>query len=106
MLLRILKPFILKDNYQAKIFREGELIKVRNHDLAIRLVRDGLAFPYEPSGWGTDLEEAYDWCLNICMLLPEHSKLCEKVRPNPCWKYQREEFIQKFLKDNGNGKKS
>jgi hypothetical protein len=99
MVIRVVRDFILKTKHETLTMKKGELYKIYDQALVEELVHKGLVIP-------EDVFDTYDWCINTCMLLPEHSRLCEKVRPNPCWKYQREEFIQKFLKDNGNGKKS
>ena len=36
--------------------------------------------------------EKFAWCLHVCMLTENMSKLCERVKPAPCPRYQKEDF--------------
>jgi hypothetical protein len=54
------------------------------------LILRGLIFPQR-------LLSAYGWCLDSCMLTKEQAQLCERIKPFPCWKFQREFFFKEVI---------
>ena len=93
MVIKVIRDFILKCNHKTLTFRRGELYEIRNHnDLIIDLINRGLIIPEY-------VFDTYDWCINVCILTEGQARLCE--RANPCWRFEREKFIEAFIKKNG-----
>jgi hypothetical protein len=71
-----------------------ELQKGQTLDLppekASGLILKGLIFPQK-------LLSAYDWCLNVCMLTEGQHRLCERVKPFPCWRFERGSFVKEVV---------
>ncbi len=92
MVVRVVKDFILKFRDKTLRFQKEELYQFLDEDLVVDLINKGLIIP-------EGVYESYDWCVHVCMLTEGQAKLCE--RANPCWRFNREKFIETFVKKNG-----
>jgi len=83
-----LKEFKLKTSKGLMIeLQKGQTLDLP-HEKAQGLIQKGLIFPQR-------LLDAYDWCLNVCMLTEGQHKLCERVKP--CWRFERESFVKEVV---------
>jgi hypothetical protein len=80
-----LKEFKLKTSKGLLELQKGQILDLPP-EKAQGLIQKGLIFPQRLLG-------VYDWCLNVCMLIEGQHKLCERVKPFPCWRFERESFV-------------
>jgi hypothetical protein len=84
-----LKSFRMQTSKGLLELQKGQILDLPSEKVR-GLIQKGLIFPQR-------LLSAYDWCLNVCMLIEGQHKLCERVKPLPCWRFQREFFVKEVV---------
>ena len=107
MKYQVIKDFTVKTSQGEMQLQTGQVITMPD-DKAIYLIERGLIKPITPEqiecfeeraaimqydgGLSKEDAERFAWCYSVCMLTENMSKLCERIKPVPCPRFQREDF--------------
>ena len=83
--------FTVKNEETIRPFIEKGLIKTVTPE-QLESFEERVAIMQHDGGLSKEDAEKFAWCFHVCMLTENMSRLCERIKPVPCPRFQREDF--------------